>query len=151
MLSFNGSYHNSIDNKGRFAIPAKFRKQIEDNQIIITRGLDSCLYIYTTSSWKELLEKLAQLPQLNPNARKLRTFIVGNADTVELDKQGRVILNNSFLEFLKVNNAEGRKITVVGDINRIMVWNPIEYQKFMDGIENENSLSNLSQELSFVF
>ncbi len=150
MQFFNGNYTNSLDEKGRVAVPAKLRRLIEDNEVTVTRGLDPCLYVYPTQAWGEQLEKLMKLPQSNPQARRLRTFIVGSADTVELDKQGRINLNAGFIDFLSLDReASETKVVVVGDINRILIWNPTVYQDYMKSTENDIPL--LSEEFAFEF
>lgn len=149
MFEFNGTYYNSIDMKGRIAIPVKLRKSISDNSVIITRGLDKCLYIYPSPSWQDQLTNLAKLPQSNPRARQLRIFMVGNADTVEIDKQGRILINTSFMDFLHLNDLEKKQVTFVGDINKILIWNPSEYGLYMSTANQ--SMENLSQEFDFEF
>ncbi|MBP7461534.1 MAG: division/cell wall cluster transcriptional repressor MraZ [Candidatus Delongbacteria bacterium] len=149
MFEFNGTYYNSIDPKGRIAIPVKLRKSINDNTVVITRGLDKCLYLYPNPSWQEQLGNLSKLPQSNPKVRQLRIFMVGNADTVDLDKQGRILINTSFLEFLNLNDHEKNRVTFVGDINKILIWNPSEYEQYMAAANQ--SMENLSQEFDFEF
>jgi len=117
--------------------------------VVITRGLDKCLYLYPNPSWQEQLGNLSKLPQSNPKVRQLRIFMVGNADTVDLDKQGRILINTSFLEFLNLNDHEKNRVTFVGDINKILIWNPSEYEQYMAAANQ--SMENLSQEFDFEF
>src|SRR4051794_33068984 len=81
---FTGTYHHVLDDKGRLAIPAKFRALVADG-MYVTRGTDHCLYVYSTQTWNGIVEKIRTLPLGDPNARNLRRSIAGAAEAVEID------------------------------------------------------------------
>ncbi len=150
MNYFSGRFLNSVDIKGRVAIPHKFRKLLGASQIVITKGLDGCLYSYTVENWEKLLEKLENLSQWNSSARKLRIFFAGNADYVDIDKQGRINLNSNFIKLLKLDNSnKERKVLFVGDIDKIQIWNPEDFDQFMGDVESD--INKIAEELSFSF
>ncbi|MBQ9863041.1 MAG: division/cell wall cluster transcriptional repressor MraZ, partial [Lachnospiraceae bacterium] len=88
---FMGEYNHTVDEKGRLIIPSKFREEL-GNEFVITKGLDDCLFIYNNTEWRALEDKLRALPLTNKNARTFARFMLGGAATVELDKQGRILI-----------------------------------------------------------
>src|SRR3990167_4082354 len=98
---FIGEYHHAIDEKGRLAIPMKFRKQLKAGAVV-TRGLDNCLFVYTMEEWKKLAEKISNLPFSQANSRAFSRLMLAGAMDVELDKQGRVIVPEYLREYAKL-------------------------------------------------
>ena len=87
---FIGEYQASIDEKGRISIPAKFRSQLKA-KVVVTRGLDNSLFLYTAEEWKKLAEKLASLPISTANTRAFSRLMLAGAMDCDLDKQGREV------------------------------------------------------------
>ena len=90
---FLGRFEHSVDNKGRVAVPARFRGEL-NGELIITRGNDRCLYLFTQDAWEPLAAKLNALPTGDADARNLRRAVFSAAEPVELDKQGRVMISD---------------------------------------------------------
>ena len=88
---FIGEYQASIDEKGRVSIPVKFRQELE-SKVVVTRGLDNSLFLYTLEEWKKLAEKLASLPISTANTRAFSRLMLAGAMDCEIDKQGRIIV-----------------------------------------------------------
>ena len=88
---FIGEYHHSVDDKGRLAIPTKFRQDLKRGAVV-TRGLDGCLFVYTLAEWTKLADKLAALPVGNADSRAFGRLMLAGAMDVKLDGQGRVVL-----------------------------------------------------------
>lgn len=114
---FIGEYSATIDDKGRISIPAKFRPSLKA-KVVVTRGLDSSLFLYTMDEWKKLAEKLASLPIATANTRAFSRLMLAGAMDCEIDKQGRIILPAYLKEFAKIN----KKVVVAGLYNRIELW-----------------------------
>lgn len=148
-MSFSGTSIHAVDIKGRVAIPAKFRKVLEDNILIVTLGLDQCLDVYTSQSWKTVLERFSNLSRGKKEVRLLRSRIIGHADTLELDKQGRIILNSDFLSFLNLEEQSEKRVRLVGDDDRFHVWNPEFYDHFMKEINGK--VCDVADDLNFSF
>lgn len=119
-----GDYTHTIDAKGRVIIPSKFR-EILGEHFIITKGFDNALTIYSTASWEELEEKLAQMSMINSDARIVRRMIVGSASEVEPDKQGRIILSPSQREYAKID----KEVVFSGNLDHVEVWSKEEWEK----------------------
>ena len=88
---FTGEYRHSVDDKGRIAVPSKFRAQL-DGGAVVSRWLDACLAIHTRAGWDALAEKVATLPITDQGARLFQRFIFAGAVDTALDGQGRVLV-----------------------------------------------------------
>ena len=95
---FMGEYSHTIDAKGRIIVPAKFRESLGDN-FVVTKGLDNCLFVYTSEDWRKFEEKLRTLPLTNKDARKFTRFFLAGAAEMEIDKQGRILIPSVLREF----------------------------------------------------
>ena len=115
---FMGEYNHSIDAKGRMIIPVKFREELGD-EFVVTKGMDGCLYLYPFEAWKEFEEKLRSMPvTVNAESRKFARFFMAGASTVELDKQGRILIPPVLREFAGLT----KNIVVAGVLERVEVW-----------------------------
>src|SRR6185369_8193603 len=99
---FIGEFQATIDDKGRISIPAKFRPQLK-SKLVVTRGLDNSLFLYTIEEWKKLAEKLASLPISTANTRAFSRLMLDGAMDCEVDKQGSIILPGYLKVFAKIN------------------------------------------------
>ena len=84
-----GEFHHNLDEKGRIIIPSKIREELGDN-VIITRGLEDCLFIYSMNEWEKVVAKLRTLPFTKKDARNFTRMFLSGATNLEFDKQGRV-------------------------------------------------------------
>ena len=114
---FIGEYQASIDEKGRIAVPAKFRAQLK-KKVVVTRGLDQSLFLYTIDEWKKLAEKFANLPISTSNTRAFSRLMLAGAMDSEIDKQGRIILPGYLKDFAKMQ----KKVVFAGLYNRVEIW-----------------------------
>ena len=113
-----GEYNHTIDAKGRVIIPTKLRDGLGDS-FVISKGLDGCLYIYENSEWESFEEKLSSLPMTNAKVRSFVRFFTGGADSVEVDKQGRILIPQSLRKHAELEKdvvflGVGRKIELWG-------------------------------------
>jgi len=114
---FLGEFEHSIDDKGRVAVPARFREVLGE-RFVVTKGFDSCLQAFPMPYWQELREKVDRLPISSPDARNLRRLIFAPASDVELDRQGRGLIPQSLREYAGL--AELVVITGMG--NYFELW-----------------------------
>lgn len=114
---FMGEYNHTIDAKGRLIVPAKFREALGD-EFVVTRGLDDCLFVFPNEGWKVFEEKLSTLPVANKNARRFARFFLSGAATVELDKQGRILIPATLREY----GALEKEVVFIGVANRVEIW-----------------------------
>ena len=131
---FIGEYHHSIDQKGRLAIPAKFRKAFTKGAVV-TRGLDGCLFLYSMDEWKKLATKLASLPISQANTRAFARLMLAGAMDVELDKQGRINLPDYLQQYASMKKV----VVVTGLYNRLELWSESSWEKYKQGTEKDSN------------
>lgn len=122
---FIGEYQHSIDEKKRLALPAKFRKEL-GKRVVITRGFENCLVIYTQEQWKRVMEELMKLSTGRAETRKFTRAILGGAIEVELDKLGRALIP----DYLKKYADLKKDVTVCGLSNKLEVWNSEKWESY---------------------
>ena len=130
---FIGEYRHSIDEKGRLALPAKFRGKLSDG-VVITKGLDNALVIYTKEEWENIASDIAKMPYTQGNARAFSRMMLAGANDLKLDGQGRINIPQNLREFagLKTNAV------VVGVYSRIEVWDIKVWEEYQAKIEKDS-------------
>lgn len=128
---FIGEYQHNLDEKGRMAIPVKFRGKISEGAVI-TRGLDGCLFIYDKAEWEKLAEKIVALPLTQANSRAFSRLMLSGAVDVEVDKQGRVLIPDYLREYAGLK----KQAVVAGLYNRIEVWDAEIWQEYKKKTES---------------
>ena len=135
-----GEYHHNIDEKGRLIIPAKFREEIGNN-FVVTRGLDGCLFVYSLVEWEKIVSKLKKLPFTKKNARIFNRFLLSSATVCEFDKQGRINLVNSLIEYAEIK----KECAIIGVNDRLEIWALDKFNSLMN--ENLDELDRISEDL----
>ena len=130
---FIGEYSHNLDDKGRMAIPVKFRRDLAKGAVV-TRGLDNCLFLYTKTEWAKLAEKLAALPISQSNSRAFARLMLAGAMDVEVDKQGRVVLPEYLRKFASIKKS----LVVAGLYNRLEIWDEELWNKYKNQTEAES-------------
>ncbi len=122
---FIGEYQHSIDDKGRVAIPAKFRPRLGE-VAIITRGLDHCLFVFARAEWDALAEKLSALPFAKADSRAfVRHFLAGATDAT-LDRQGRAVIPDHLRQYAGIQ----KNVVLAGVYSRIEIWDETAWQNY---------------------
>jgi len=132
---FLGEFQHTIDDKGRLAIPAKFRPSLTDG-LVVTRGLDRCLYVWTLDQWRDLAQKLAKLPMMQGDARRIARHFFSGAVDAKLDKLGRVILPQFLREYAGLRD----EVVVVGVYTRVEIWSQDNWQSERSIAEEQSSV-----------
>ncbi len=120
---FLGRFDHVLDDKGRLAIPARFRNGLQEG-MVVTRGNDRCLNLFPESRWNEIAARLDALPMGDPNARNLRRAAFAAAEPVELDKQGRVVVSERLRSFAGLTG----NVAVVGMNSYIELWDQAAWE-----------------------
>lgn len=137
---FMGEYHHNIDEKGRIVIPGKFR-DIAKHNLVITRGLEKCLYLYTEEEWNKLVNKLNTLPFTKKDARTfMRSFFAG-ATSSEFDRTGRINITSPLVSYAGLT----KECVIIGVNDRIEIWDKEKYDEFMN--ENSSKLEEIAEHL----
>ncbi len=129
---FIGEYKHTIDDNGRLAIPTKFREDLAKGAVV-TRGLDTSLFLFPKEEWDKLAEKLASLPLGQSNSRAFARLMLAGAMDVKLDKQGRVVLP----EYLRSYAKLGKSTVIAGLFNRLEIWDEDKWQAYKTQVEND--------------
>jgi MraZ protein len=130
---FIGEYHFTVDNKGRIAIPVKLRKELMKDGVL-TRGLDNCLFLFTSQDWEQMAEKIKGLPLSQANSRAFARLMLAGAMNVELDSQGRILIP----EYLRKYSDLTKKIVLTGIYNRLEIWDEKNWEVYKQKTEKES-------------
>ena len=134
-----GEYHHNIDDKNRLIIPSKFREEL-GNEFVITRGLDGCLFVYSMDEWNKVMNKLKTLPFTKKYARTFMRFMLSAASICEFDKQGRINLVNSLINYAEIK----KECVIIGVNDRLEIW---AVEKFNELLSNSEELSLIAENL----
>jgi len=131
---FLGEFEHSIDDKGRLAIPARFRPALYDG-LFITRGLDRCLVIWDSDSWRAVSERVRTLNLWQGDARRMQRLFFSGASPAQLDKLGRFVIP----QYLRAYAGLETDVVVVGVADRIEVWSRAEWQRERADAERDSA------------
>ena len=140
MMMLSGEYRHVLDEKKRLIIPSKIRSEM-GKTMVITRGLDGCLFGYSEENWNSIMEKLNTLPFTKKDARNFTRFLTSGATLLEFDKQGRIVIPSYLSNYATLN----KEIVIIGVIGRIEIWSKEKWEEFMNN--NIDSLSDISENL----
>lgn len=127
-----GEFIHTIDEKNRISLPAKFRKEM-GNDLVITPGLDNCLFVFTKKEWSKISEKLSNFSMLSSDNRSFNRFMFGGATEVSVDSIGRMLLP----DFLKDRAGLKGKAALVGVQNRLEIWNEKAWALYKARVEKQ--------------
>ena len=131
-LMFVGTFQHTIDDKGRLTLPAKWRDELE-SELAVTFGLDDCLFVFIKSKFQTMAEKVVAQGFQTSNARDWARYILGNAEMVEMDKQGRILISQTLRTKFGLNG----EVMVVGLYDRFEIWEPKKHQAMLERITSE--------------
>ena len=145
MIGFLGEYEATLDAKGRFLLPAGFKKQLPEesgNQFVVSRGFEKCLTLYPVRNWEPIFSELSKLNDFDPKVREFRRYFLNGATTVELDSAGRLLVPPN----LKEHAGLDKDIVLVAAVNKLEIWDKNKYQQFFESFSPE-SFSQLAQQV----
>jgi len=133
---FTGEYRHSVDDKGRIAVPAKFRAQLAGGAVV-SRWLDACLAIHTREGWDALAAKVAGLPISDSGSRLFQRFVFAGAFEADLDRQGRVVVPAYLREMAGLED----EAVIVGSRDHAEIWSPARWNDYRRALEDPDSLA----------
>ena len=137
---FMGEYHHNIDEKGHLIMPSKFRYDLGEN-FIVTRGIDSCLFVYPKETWNKLTSKLNELSFTKKDVRSFQRFFLSAATLSEFDKQGRINIPTPLADYASLT----KECVVIGVNDRIEIWSKENFDKFLN--DNIDNISEIAENL----
>ena len=140
---FLGEFSHNFDEKGRLTIPAKFRDELAGG-LVVTRGIDRCLFVFPRPVWEILADRIAKLPMTDRSARNFgRLMFSGAADFVP-DRQGRVLVPQGLREYAGLDS----EAVVIGLHNRLEIWEPTQWATVKAEVEeNPDAIAQQLHEL----
>lgn len=142
MAFFTSEYTCKLDAKGRLVLPARMKASlpnIASEELFMREGFEPCLELYPLMEYKKIYSKIAGLNEFNAEYRKLQRNFFRGSTTVELDASGRLLVPKSMLQYAQLN----KDVIVVGMGNRMEIWNPEMYEKYI--IQDPQELSELAE------
>lgn len=127
-----GEYRHTLDTKKRLALPSKWRSEL-GSKLVITRGLDNCLFVYPVRAWDAITEKVGALPLGQADTRSFNRFFLSGAVEVEVDGNGRILVPEFLKEFACLEN----KVVLAGIHDRIEIWDEERWNEYKSRIEGE--------------
>ena len=141
---FYGEHEHSIDRKGRLIIPSKFREVFKENYVerfFITRGLDTCLFVFTEDEWKKQESRFRTLSFTNSEARHFNRLYFSGASEVNCDRQGRILVPEYLKEFAQIK----RDVVIVGVSNRMEIWSKENWAVFYNN--SKDSFEKMAEKI----
>ncbi|MFI5258736.1 MAG: division/cell wall cluster transcriptional repressor MraZ [Candidatus Limnocylindrales bacterium] len=134
---FTGEYRHSVDAKGRVAIPARFRLQLEEGAVVV-RWVDGCAAIFPRPAFESLASKVSVLPLGDERARAVSRFLSSSAFDVERDSQGRIVLPGAIRAWAGLETDA----VVVGAWEHVEIWSPDRWAKLQKGLDSADALAS---------
>jgi len=140
-----GEYECKLDTKGRMVVPAALKRQLPDVErdgLVVNRGFEKNLVIYTRSEWNKILKQLSRLNQFQPKNRDFVRKFMSGATELMLDSAGRVLLPKGLLEYAEVGN----ELVLACNLEKIEVWSKAKYEEQLHAI-SEDDFSDLAAQV----
>ncbi len=127
-----GEYTHNIDVKKRLSLPSRWRKEL-GKKVVVTRGLDNCLFVYPLKEWQKITEKLGQLPLGQADTRGFSRFFLSGAVEVEVDSVGRILVPDFLKDFARLKS----KVVLAGIHDRVEMWDEKQWSEYKRRIEGQ--------------
>ena len=127
-----GEYKHTLDPKRRLSLPSKWRRE-RGKKLVITRGLDNCLFLYTTAEWKKITDKVSELPLGQADTRGFNRFFLSGAVEAEVDSVGRILVPDFLHDFAKLKS----KVVLAGIHSRVEIWDEKQWTEYKRRIEKQ--------------
>jgi MraZ protein len=125
-----GEHEHTIDDKSRLTLPARFRQAFADG-VVVTRGMDGCLYAYPRGHWERMADSIGSLDDLSPEGRVLKRFFFSGAAVGEPDRQGRIAVPAALIRHAGL----GRDVVVAGVYDHLEIWDRASWEEQMRQVE----------------
>ena len=145
MTGLLGEYESTLDTKGRFLLPAAFKKQLPEdsnNRFVINRGFEKCLSLYPITSWDPIFAEISQLNDFDPKVREFRRYFLNGATIMETDTAGRLLVPQNLKGYASLE----KDIVLVAAVNKIEIWDKQKYTQFFESF-SPDTFSHLAQQI----
>lgn len=138
-----GEYKHTLDSKKRLSLPSRWRKEL-GKKLVVTRGLDNCLFVYPLSEWQKITGKIGDLPLGQADTRSFNRFFLSGAVEVEVDKIGRILVPDFLKDFARLKT----KVVLAGIHTRVEIWDEKKWDEYKKRIES--SADSLAENLGSI-
>lgn len=131
---FLGAYDHTIDDRGRLALPKKIRLEISGSELVLARGFEKCILVYTRADWERETGKELELPISDGRGREIKRYLFSGAELVEIDRVGRILLPQLLQDYAGIK----KEVTVLGAGDHFELWDPKGWRDYFAKQEKEN-------------
>ncbi len=145
MIGFLGEYEVTLDSKGRFLLPAAFKKQLPEdwgNQFVVSRGIEPCLTLYPMKTWEPIFTKISLLNDFETKVRQFQRQFLNGATNIEMDSAGRLLVPPQLKDYAGLD----KDVVLFAKVNKIEIWDSTKYKQFFENFSSE-SFSALANEV----
>ena len=146
-----GEYTHTQDEKKRISLPAKFRKEL-GKKVVITHGLDNCLFLYTMKEWTTIADRLGGLSMGAADSRGFNRIMLAGAVELDIDSNGRILIPDFLREYAQIadksQDKSANKVVFAGVHSRVEVWNEETWKGYKSRILK--SADQLAQKLGDI-
>ena len=145
MIGFLGEYEVTMDAKGRFLLPAGFKKQMPEdwsNQFVISRGIEPCLTLYPMKTWEPIFTQISQLNDFDPKVRNFQRLFLNGATNVDMDTAGRLLIPQNLKDIAEID----KDIVLFAKVKVIEIWDKRKYKQLFETL-SANDFSSLASEV----
>lgn len=129
---FLGEYNLSFTGQGRIVLPFKFRREVKDKELVLSRGLDGCIWGFAKEAWEEEAKRQLEIPVIEEKGRNFRRYFFSAAEKVSLDEQGRFVIPKILLDYGKL----GEEVVVIGAGDHFEIWNKKSWESIVANLDN---------------
>lgn len=122
-MAFRGTYEHTLDDRGRLAIPARYRHEFPDNRAVLTPGVDGCIEVWTERGFLEKSDRVAAEPDTTKTGRRSRRLFDAQSLDTELDRQGRILVPARFRQMAELDGT----VVIIGRRECLEIWNPAKW------------------------
>lgn len=131
---FLGAYDHSLDDRGRLALPKKIRLEVSGGELVLTRGFEKCVLVYTRADWERETGKELELPISDGRGREIKRYLFSGAELVEIDKAGRILIPQLLQDCAGIK----KEVVVLGAGDHFELWNPKTWGDYFAKQEKAN-------------
>lgn len=128
MKLFLGEYDHALDDRGRVTLPRKIRQELEEREVVLSRGFDRCIFGFDRASWEKEAGKQLEAPVTEVKAREVRRYMFSGAQKAEIDKLGRILLPAQLKEYASIN----REVVIIGAGDHFELWDKQTWEAYTE-------------------
>lgn len=130
MKLFLGEYDHALDDRGRVTLPRRIRQELDEREVVLSRGFDRCIFGFDRASWEKEAGKQLEAPVTEGKAREVRRYMFSGAAKAEIDKLGRILLPAQLKEYASIT----REVVIIGAGDHFELWDKKRWYDYAAGL-----------------